>query len=46
MAAVQPRLSSTRLHAEAGRQQMLILVSSTAAMWGAGCVRGRNASDR
>ena len=39
MATSGPRLSSTRLHAGTGRQQMLILASSNAAMWGAGCVR-------
>jgi hypothetical protein len=43
MATSGPRLTSTRLHAEAGRQQMLILASSNAAMWGAGC--GRTAMD-
>jgi len=42
MAAVQPRLSSTELPTKAPydlRLQMLILVSSNAAMWGARCVR-------
>jgi len=42
MAAVQPRLSSTELPTKAPyalRLQMLILVSSNAAMWGVRCVR-------
>jgi hypothetical protein len=46
MANSRPRLSSTTPHAEAGQQQMLILAPSNAAMWGAGCVTDRNASDR
>jgi hypothetical protein len=44
MATSGPRLSSTRLHAEAGRQQMLILVRATPlcgaqAAYGPQCIR-------
>ena len=49
MAAVQPRLSSTELPTKAPydlRLQMLILVSSNAAMWGRTLRTDRYASDR